>query len=70
MLKIPRLRLNVTHPKAEWKNDGNVYSIGGVVLAIISLIILIISICNFNEMITGFVNPEYGALSDIIGFIK
>src|SRR5574344_549072 len=31
---------SVTHPKAEWKNDGNVYSIGGCVLAIISLIIL------------------------------
>ncbi|MCK9416477.1 hypothetical protein M0Q97_07455 [Candidatus Dojkabacteria bacterium] len=60
---------SMTNPKAEWES-GNVYSIGGVLLAILSVIILIISLFHFNEMITGFVNPEYGALSDIIGFIK
>jgi hypothetical protein len=61
---------SITHPKATWEDDLNVYSLGGIILAIISLIILIVFLCNFNKMVTGFVNPEYGALQDIIGFIK
>jgi len=61
---------SMIHPKADWQRDGNIYSIGGVILAIISVIILIMSLINFNEMVTGFVNPEYGALNDIVGFIK
>lgn len=61
------------NPKANWdwnNNDGNIYSVGGFILAIISMIILIVSLCNFNEMVTGFINPEFGAMQDIVGFFK
>lgn len=61
------------NPKANWdwnNTDGNIYSVGGFILAIISMIILIVSLCNFNEMVTGFINPEFGAMQDIVGFFK
>jgi hypothetical protein len=63
------------NPKALWNwntinGAGNIYSTGGAILAVISVIILGVSISNFNEMVTGFVNPEFGAMQDIVGFFK
>lgn len=42
-----------------------------VVLSIIfSLIVISSFCCYFSDIITGFINPEYGALKDIVTFIK
>ena len=41
-----------------------------LVQMIVSLIIFIIIMCNLDTMITGIVNLEYGAIKNIISFIK
>jgi hypothetical protein len=41
-----------------------------ILFGIIILIMFIISICHMESMITGFINPEYGAIKEIIDKIK
>ena len=41
-----------------------------LMLLILSLIITISPLCSVETMITGFLNPEYGAIKDIVTFIK
>lgn len=37
----------------------------------VALLVGIIIFCNtYNEIITGFINPEYGAMKDIMGFVQ
>jgi hypothetical protein len=47
----------------------------GIILGIVfgwlgSIIYLLIVIFHLDTMITGFVNPEYGAIMDIVNFVK
>ena len=35
-----------------------------------SLIFIVICGLNIETMVTGFINPEYGAIMDIINFVK
>lgn len=41
-----------------------------VVCIVFSISFLANFCCNIKEIITGFVNPEYGAMKDIINFVK
>lgn len=41
-----------------------------VIFTIIGGITGIICMCSINEIITGFVNPEYGAMKEIMEFVK
>ena len=43
------------------------YLVFGIILGVITIIALA---ANMGEIITGFVNPEYGAIKDIFHFIK
>lgn len=44
---------------------------GFCIVTIVPLIIGVILFCvNMNEIIMGFVNPEYGAIQEIIHFVK
>jgi len=41
-----------------------------VIFCVLSFILLIITIFNIDTIIMGFVNPEYGAIQDIIKFVR
>lgn len=41
-----------------------------LILSVIGIVILVISICHVNEIIQGFVNPEYKAIQYILEIIK
>lgn len=56
------------------KNGGEVYdyaetAIPSAFLVAILIAMIIVFSVNFNEVITGFVNPEYGALKEILSAI-
>lgn len=54
--------------KNNWNNDG---TIGFVFVAGIGCIIfLIICLAHIDIIVMGFVNPEYGAIKEIINFVK
>jgi hypothetical protein len=57
-----------------WYNDDiedHFGLVGMLVFGIIFGIILIVSIAfNGTDIVTGFINPEYGAIKDIINFIN
>lgn len=44
--------------------------IGAIITAIVGVIGFISSVCYLDVIVTGFVNPEYGAIKDIFEFIK
>ncbi len=56
----------------KWGDGSDIYLLGVVRVfqGIIFIIILIISIFHFDTIVTGFVNPEYGALTDIMNFVS
>jgi len=60
--------------KDYWYIDDSRFAIFGVILSVISgilILIIIIGICHeFNDIITGFINPEYGAIKEILEVIK
>ena len=41
-----------------------------VIFGVLSFILLMITIFNIDTIIMGFVNPEYGAIQDIIKFVR
>lgn len=43
--------------------------IPGIILGILGLAFFFICICNLDAIITGFANPEYGALKEIIKLV-
>ena len=45
-------------------------SVIGIILAVLSISTMIISIIDINNILTGFFNPEYGAMKNIVDFIK
>lgn len=53
--------------KTEW-NDAHITKT--TLLGIISCILLIIGLLYFDVILTGFLNPEYGAIKEILTFIK
>ena len=55
--------------KAEWEY-GNFHSTFGIISIITGLLISLGFWFSMSECITGFINPEYGALKDIIEMIK
>lgn len=54
----------------DYDSDPTFIGVFRVVQLIISVILLGISIFNIDTIITGFVNPEYGAITDIMEFIS
>ena len=58
--------------KEEWNSHGDPTGIGivRIIQITISSLILILSTFFIEDILTGFINPEYGALKDIVDFIK
>lgn len=56
----------------EWEDYGNPTALGVVRITqiIIGFILLVISLLNIDIIITGLINPEYGAIKEILNFIK
>jgi hypothetical protein len=54
----------------EEEDCWNINATLGLIFGIISFVLIIVSICNIQNMVMGFVNPEYGAIKDIMNFIK
>lgn len=63
----------------KWKeNDGkdsydsyfSSYTFTSVISEVITLILFGIGLGHIDVIITGFVNPQYGAMQDIINFVK
>ena len=54
--------------------DDSAKGILSVVLAIVSIVCIIVffttTICCYEEIVTGFINPEYGAIKEIMDLIK
>ncbi len=42
----------------------------GILLIFITTIFIIYFACSINNCVMGFVNPEYGAIKEIINFVK
>lgn len=52
---------------------GNRWNLNGtlsIIFGLISFIGIVLSISSFNDMIMGFINPEYGAIKEILEVIK
>jgi hypothetical protein len=41
-----------------------------ILIIMLDLIILSLVFCNINSIIGGFINPEYGAIKEIVDFVK
>lgn len=56
----------------EWTNDydASVLGVYRMIQGILSCILLIICLFNIDNIVTGIINPEYGAIKDIMDFIK
>jgi len=54
--------------KIDEDNPGPV--IMGVIISLAIIIFFFSSVADGYEMVTGFVNPEYGAMKDIFDFVK
>ena len=50
--------------------DPDKYDIIAISSGVFFIIFFMASIVNFQDTITGFMNPEYGAIRDIMSFIK
>jgi hypothetical protein len=59
------IAIKTTNKTTEWE-----YPIGIVCLYIIAFTLFIFSLVELQATIQGFVNPEYGAMQDIINIIK
>jgi hypothetical protein len=57
-----------------WCIDDSAKGIASIAIAIfggvLGIIFIVMFCSNYNDIITGFINPEYGALRDIMHFIK
>lgn len=59
-----------TKDLGEHFDDFDGICIGTMLLGTASLIFTVFTLVQLNEMITGFVNPEYGAIKEILEKIK
>ena len=54
--------------------DDSAKGVASIIMGVLSGVALLISICvlasSYDKIIMGFVNPEYGAMQDIIEFVK
>lgn len=69
------------YPKSRWKEHSsylhipedekfNKYATLSLIYGVLSLVFLLISIFNTDVIIQGFINPEYGAIMEIIELFK
>jgi uncharacterized membrane protein len=66
--------------KSKWGSSGYSWSVKEeefnknatmtIIFGIFFMISLIVTICNLDTIVGGFINPEYGAIKEIISFIK
>ena len=54
--------------KEDWEDDKKIAWL--IITGIFTLIFIIASIASLSYIVQGFVNPEYGAIKDIMSFIK
>ncbi len=52
----------------DFEADGLIFI--GVLIGELSLLFLIVGIVHIDVIVTGFVNPEYGAIKEILTFVK
>lgn len=60
---------NGTHKKADF-DEGNALAVTSIIFLILGIILSIATAFALVPIFTGFFNPEYGALKDIVSFIK
>ena len=51
-------------------DEGGLYLGISIILGIVGGLMIIMGIFHVNTIVTGFVNPEYGAMKEIVRFIK
>ncbi len=57
--------------KEEWQaNQFNKYSVYTIITGLITSIFLMNFIINLDTVVMGLYNPEYGAIKDILNFVK
>lgn len=54
--------------KHVWKEDDEGGLVVSFVIGICLIVWLSINLCHIDNMVTGFVNPEYGAIMEIMNF--
>jgi hypothetical protein len=55
--------------KGDWVN-GDIYAAYCIVFCVISGLMFMYTMFNIKETVTGFINPEYGAIEKIFEVIK
>lgn len=59
-------------PKEEWTDSDAPSGLGilRIIQVVFGIILFLIGICNIDNIIMGFVNPEYGAIEKILDLVK
>jgi len=59
-------------PKQEWEHDDDPTGLGLIktVQIIVGILLTTVFIFHIDNIVTGFVNPEYGAIQDIITIVQ
>lgn len=75
ILVIILLFIFMAKPVWKWSTtnadeSGGISYAPGVILYICLSVSLIVGLCHIENIITGFVNPEYGAIKDIISIVN
>lgn len=55
--------------KSEWE-DPEFYSLFCIFGGLIGVVAVLYGVVNFTDILQGFINPEYGAMQDIISIFK
>ncbi len=69
LLLLISIRIYIKSTSKDWDNP-NPLNLSCIFLFIAGLIMLFLGMFNINNIITGFINPEYGAIKDILTFIN
>lgn len=58
--------------KEEWQKDNDITGLGliRVIQIGVALLMIFIGVIHINSIMTGFINPEYGAIQDVIEMVK
>jgi len=67
-ISIMLIYLSVKFGKTDW-NEPNGKNVASITLGIVGAFSLLITFFLLPDIITGFVNPEYGAIKDILSAV-
>lgn len=57
---------NWGYKKLDNNNSDDAYTISAWITFILAIFFSVVSLLNFNTMLTGFINPRYGAMKTIV----